>query len=168
MNDNTNINQSEDVMSPKLREVVDFFIMKSKEEGQPLTNKKLQKLIYYAQAWNLVFNGEKLFDESIEAWIHGPVIPPVYRAYKKYGAGAITEDVEFDKNLFTKDELSVLDDVWSAYGKFDGDYLEILTHSEDPWSSARGDAELHERSTSEIDPRSMKEFYAKKLDAVAA
>ena len=150
-------------MSPKLREVVDYFIVKSNETKRPLTNKKLQKLIYYAQAWNLALTGEKLFDEPIEAWIHGPVVPDVYKEYKKYGHGRIDEEAEFDSSKFTKKELKTLDEVWSTYGKFDGNYLEALAHSEGPWITARGDAEINDRLTEEITPESMKAFYSELL-----
>lgn len=128
----------------------------------PLTNKKLQKLLYYAQAWNLVLNGEKLFDESIEAWIHGPVIPIVYHKYKEYRRMPIHEEVTFDKNVFTKKEIKTLDEVWRVYGKFDGDYLEMLSHSEDPWIIARGKAEADEKTTEVIDLALMREFYTAK------
>lgn len=152
-------------MSPKLREVVDYFIVKSKETSRPLTNKKLQKLIYYAQAWNLAFTGKKLFDDPIEAWIHGPVVPEVYQAYRKYGKGAITEDATFDESLFTKEEIDTLNEVWDTYGKFDGNYLEALTHSEDPWINARGDAEVNDRLTEEIEPEAMRVFYCNLLSS---
>ena len=165
---NTEAIKEEEKMTPKLKEVVDFFIVKSAEEKIPLTNKKLQKLIYYAQAWNLVFNNKPLFDDTIEAWIHGPVVPSVYRIYKKYGREEITEKVSFDKKLFTKEELETLDEVWETYGKFDGDYLEILSHSEDPWSIARGDAELREKSSSEISQSIMKDYYSNKLKLAMA
>lgn len=155
---------SAEEMSKKLKEAVNFFICRSNEKGGklPLTNKKLQKLLYYTQAWNLVLNGEKLFEEDIEAWIHGPAIPIVYRTYKSYGRMPIMEEVRCDESVFTKNELKVLKEVWRVYGKFDGDYLEILSHSEDPWMIARGKAETNERLTEVIDPMIMKEFYAEK------
>ena len=77
------LGKREVIMSPKLRKTVDFFIVRSNESSRPLTNKKLQKLIYYAQAWNMAFNGEPIFEEKIEAWIHGPVVPEVYNEYKR-------------------------------------------------------------------------------------
>lgn len=159
-------NKGEETMSPKLQEVVDFFIVKSKKEGLPLTNKKLQKLIYYAQVWNLVFNDRRLFDDVIEAWIHGPVVPSVYRKYKKYGRMMIDEDAEFNDKIFDKKELDVLEEVWGIYGKFDGDYLEMLSHSEKPWSMARGDAEINEKATAIINIDLMKNYYKEKIKNV--
>lgn len=151
-------------MSSHLRAVIDYFIDRSnRTNGKlPLTNKKLQKLLYYAQAWNLALNRQKLFDEDIEAWIHGPVVPVAYHKYKTYGRMPICEEVNFDSSQFTHNELKTLDEVWRVYGKFDGNYLEMLSHSEDPWIVARGQAEASERTTVVIDPIIMREFYIKK------
>lgn len=153
-----------DNISDRLFEVVNYFICRSNETNgrQPLTNKKLQKLLYYAQAWNLVFNKEKLFEEDIEAWIHGPVIPVIYHRYKEYGRLPIRETRQFDESKFAKEELAVLNDVWKTYGKFDGNYLEVLSHSEDPWIIARGRAEADESCTTVIDPIIMQAYYTEK------
>ena len=52
------------------QEVADFFIKFSNEHGDNLTNLKLQKLLYFAQAWYLVFYKRPLFDNEIQAWVH--------------------------------------------------------------------------------------------------
>lgn len=56
----------------------------SLEPEPDLTNLKLQKLLYYAQAWHLVFRQEPLFTDRIEAWRHGPVVPSVFRQYRHF------------------------------------------------------------------------------------
>ena len=43
-----------------------------------MSHMKLQKLMYYAQAWSLVWDEEPLFPERIEAWVNGPVVRPLY------------------------------------------------------------------------------------------
>ena len=58
--------------------VADYFLYKANKEKKPITNKKLQKLVYYAQAWSLVLNNKKLFSEPIEAWVHGPAVRSLY------------------------------------------------------------------------------------------
>ena len=52
---------------------------------EPMTNKKLQKLCYYAKAWHLSLCDENIINEDFEAWIHGPVCPQLYQTYKGYG-----------------------------------------------------------------------------------
>lgn len=49
-----------------------------------ITNLKLQKLLYYSQAWHLAIYDEPLFQDRIEAWVHGPVVPSVFREYRSF------------------------------------------------------------------------------------
>lgn len=144
--------------------IADYFIWKSAQEGKPITNKKLQKLIYYAQAWHLVFNeGKPLFNEDIEAWVHGPVVRSVYQLFKKFGFNPIISKV--DKNPIEDiQEKELLDQVWKIYGTMDAEYLEMLTHREDPWQKARQGNESTERSSTVIDLGQMESFYRSKLN----
>ena len=63
---------------PSAQQIADYLIAFSHSVGDPISNLKLQKLLYYAQAWYLALHNEPLFPESIEAWVHGPAVPPVY------------------------------------------------------------------------------------------
>lgn len=128
-----------------------------------ITNKKLQKLVYYAQVWSIVLNKEKLFSERIEAWVHGPAIPVLYRKFRSFESNPIsldTSDVQFS---FTKKQAELLDSVWSVYGKYNASYLEELTHSELPWQEARKDLPASQASNNIIDLDLAKKFYAAKL-----
>jgi uncharacterized phage-associated protein len=60
-------------------EVADAVICLARARQIDITNLKLQKLLYYCQAWSLVFTGQALFAERIEAWVHGPVVPSIFR-----------------------------------------------------------------------------------------
>src|SRR5437016_8859052 len=64
------------------RKIADYLIAFAHRVGDPISNLKLQKLLYYAQAWYLALHNEPLFPESIEAWVHGPAVPPVYGKFK--------------------------------------------------------------------------------------
>lgn len=144
--------------------ITEYFIQKSYDEGRIITNKKLQKLLYYAQAWCLVLNDKKLFSERIEAWLHGPAVPYVYHQYKLFGFAPIKKDLNTD----LIDSISIgkkrfLDNVWKIYGKFDADYLEVLSHKEEPWQLARAGCGEFNPSNKEITPQSMKSFYSKML-----
>ena len=61
-----------------------FLAQASEDAGDLISNLKLQKLVYYAQGFHLALYDEPLFLEAIEAWTHGPVVPDLYRHYKKY------------------------------------------------------------------------------------
>ena|SRR5688572_2660851 len=143
-------------------EIATFFIHRSNSENKPITNKKLQKLVYYAQVWYLAFYNQKLFNERIEAWIHGPAISKLYTKYKDYMSVNIP-DVKVSKKL-TDTTIEFLEDVWSKYGKYDGEYLEQLTHNELPWQLARQKLDTNSRSTKEIDLILAKNFYAQLRD----
>lgn len=64
-------------------DVAKWFLSRvDRDSGDSITHLKLQKLVYYAQAWNLAHFGEPLFDEELKAWTHGPVAPSVWHEYK--------------------------------------------------------------------------------------
>lgn len=58
------------------------YILEKQPKKEPLTVWKLQKLLYYCQAWSLVWNEKPLFKEPIFAWASGPVVREVYEKYK--------------------------------------------------------------------------------------
>lgn len=149
-----------------VNDAVDFFLYKSTLDNNAnfsITPLKLQKLLYYAQAWNLAIKNRTLFDCKFQAWTHGPVIVNIYHQFKQYGYNQIRKNVcsipESIKN--NKEVLNVLNNVWDVYGKYNGKQLEILTHAEDPWKKARGQISPLEPSKEEIDENIMKEYYKK-------
>jgi len=148
----------------KVMIIADYFVYKNTQEQRGLTNKKLQKLLYYAQAWSLVINDVKLFDDNIEAWVHGPAVPSVYFSFKDYGFKEITKEVEPKEfSNLSKKEIELLDNIWDVYGKLDGNYLELLTHNEQPWQEARKELKEYENSHNTISLELMKSFYGKKI-----
>lgn len=155
-------------MKKKVFIVAKYFIWKNKKNHIGLTNKKLQKLLYYAQAWSLVRRNKKLFQEDIEAWIHGPAIPSVYSEFKKFGFKEIQVDVDEDEfSDLSESEKKILDSVWQVYGKYDADYLELLSHNEEPWIKARNGAPPYNASNSVIDTNVMKDFYGRQIRKAA-
>ena len=145
--------------------VAKYFLNSVEEEsGSVMTHLKLQKLCYYAQAWYLVFNeGVELFKEDFQAWAHGPACPELWHNYKDYGFTPIPRDEDFNSNLFKNEEMEILEEVWTAYGQFEPKYLELLTHQEEPWLSARGNAIAGERCTNVISKESMFNYYSRLL-----
>lgn len=146
-------------MTINVHSVADYFLsIVDKDSGSSITHLKLQKLVYYAQAWNLVFTGEPMFDEEIEAWIHGPVCPELYRRF----SGSGYRNLEKPDNVptgFNKEQLETLEAVWESYGQYDGKYLEQLTHQELPWIKAREGYEDAQHCTEKIDLDIMKDYY---------
>ena len=154
----------------KIIEVAKYFIKRSQDEvakdpSRKLDPLKLQKLLYYAKAWNLVLNkGRKVFPDDFQAWVHGPANPKVWSYYQGFDFSAkhpeITEE-QFEH--ITDEEKKVLDIVWHSYGKFDGKYLEMLTHAEEPWLNARRGLNQKDISQNIISDESMQSYYERRF-----
>jgi uncharacterized phage-associated protein len=152
--------QNIETASYTAKQIAEYFIAKACAEDGKMTQKKLQKMLYYAQSWFLVFEGEKLFDDKIEAWLHGPAIYAIYQEYKSFGFFHIKKEINNDLiSKLSNSTKKFLDDVWKIYGKYDADYLELLSHNEEPWQKAREGVGEFNASKNEISPASMKKFY---------
>ncbi|MCR9130317.1 MAG: DUF4065 domain-containing protein [Alphaproteobacteria bacterium] len=119
---------------------------------------KLQKLVYYSQAWHATWEDEKLFDAPIQAWANGPVCRDLYAIHR----GQFTvraENFGGDPNALTTDERESIDAVLEHYGRYSGQQLSDLTHAEDPWKCARKGVPEGARSENEITVASMAEYY---------
>lgn len=150
--------------------VAEYFIALSNETGNLISNLKLQKLVYYAQAWHLANFGMELFKEDFQAWVHGPAIPSLYGEYKSFGwKPIIREDLNSEefikiKTKFTEKTLSLLDLVVNEYFGLTAFELERLTHNEDPWISSRNGLAMDQPSEKIIEKELIKSYYSKFLD----
>ena len=113
-----------------------FLAQASEDAGDLISNLKLQKLVYYAQGFHLALYDEPLFPEAIEAWTHGPVVPDLYRHYKKYGAGAIPCPEYINFSIYDDETKSMLDEVYCVFGQFAAWKLRNMTQAEYPWKLA--------------------------------
>lgn len=120
--------------------------------GELLTNLKLQKLLYYQQGFHLAFFGTPLFEESVESWMYGPVVPSVYDEYSKYGSASLP--VTTQAITLTDDEERLFNEVFDAYREFSAIGLMNKTHSERPWI----ESVPHDRGTV-ITQDSMKAYF---------
>ncbi|MBK0009871.1 SocA family protein [Bacillus sp. S35] len=120
----------------ELNQVALYFRNRSLEGKEfSITHLKLQKLVYYAQAWSMAIYGERLIDSELEAWLHGPVSRELYSEYRDFGFQEIPPVDRLNFQINDQDS-DVLEGVWRLYGKYDGKYLETLTHQEAPWINA--------------------------------
>lgn len=144
-----------DLIPPSL--VSDFFICESRERGDLLTNLKLQKFLYYAQAWHLALKDNPLFAEDFQAWIHGPVLPSQYQRFRTFEWRPIF--TEINRPRLSPDLDSFLDEVVDVFGVETATALELMTHNELPWKEARQGLAPDQPSTEIIRKESMKKFY---------
>lgn len=129
------------------------------ERTGPIDTFKLEKLVYYCQAWHLVWEGQPLFRARIEAWANGPVVRKLYQEHR--GMYQVSSWPSGDPGRLTPREETTVDSVVDFYKKYSGWELAQLTHSERPWLEARERAGLApgERGAVEIPLDSMLEFY---------
>lgn len=120
--------------------IADFFLSRANPEvGDLLSNLKLQKLCYYGAGVMSAVRGDParpLFEERIEAWQHGPVVPALYGRFKIYGSGPIPYPEGFDEEAIAAKDRIVLDNVYDFYGQYSAWKLRNMTHDEAPWIEA--------------------------------
>jgi len=121
----------------KAKDIATYFLSLSEPDaGDVLTHLKLQKLCYYAQGFSIAINDTPLFDDPIEAWDHGPVVPSLYHEFKKYGSGALPVlQAEFGVN-YDDNTKELLNEIYNIYGQFSAWKLRNMTHEESPWIDA--------------------------------
>ena len=135
---------------------VDKYVLK---QLGSITTMKLQKLVYYCQAWSLGWDGKPLFGENFEAWANGPVCPELF--HKHQGMFVVDEKLfaELPDCKFSKDELETLKAVLDYYGDKDSQWLSELTHKEAPWKEARVGVPVGASCSNIISKESMQQYY---------
>lgn len=129
-----------------------------------LTNMRVQKLLYYCQGWHLAETGSPLFDESIEAWVHGPVVRGVYGQLRPYGANVIDpKDLGGYEADPTDAEERFIVSVWNTYKDYSTTSLRDMTHRETPWRTARRGIADDAPSEAEIGHESMAAYFLPRL-----
>jgi len=152
----TGTKQMADIIAPAT--LSDFLLVESRERGDILTNLKLQKLLYYAQAWYLALKDRPLFQEDMQAWVHGPVLPSQYHRFKDFQWKPIVQDVARPAITVAGVEAH-LNEVIDVFGTETAVALELMTHRERPWIEARGDIPMDAPSTAIIDKTVMRDYY---------
>lgn len=158
-----------------INDIADYVILMCNENGVDISPLKLQKLLYYIQAWHMVyFNKAMIFEELPQAWVNGPVYPSVYQRFKhipRYttitldNANILSSLQQKAKELdLSKDQYDFIDSIFQFYGVMDHDRLVFLTHSEMPWSEKRVGLMPFEQSSAELSPYSMYEYYKARME----
>ena len=119
---------------------------------------KLQKLVYYSQAWSLVWDDRPLFPERVEAWANGPVVRDLYEAHR--GLFDLRDWPKGDPAALDAAARETVDAVLGYYAGRNAQWLSDLTHREDPWRLARAGLAEGERGNREISLASMMEYYS--------
>lgn len=128
-----------------------------KKQG-PMTAMKLQKLVYYSQAWSIVWDEKPIFNEKIEAWALGPVVRELYELHK--GAFDLSSIKTGNPNSLTAAQKETIDAVLLAYGDKTAQWLSDLAHYEKPWNEARQGISDGASCSNEITLASIHEYYS--------
>ncbi|MFW1755756.1 MULTISPECIES: Panacea domain-containing protein [Acinetobacter] len=149
-------------MSIKALDVANYILwLDNRYEGsEGITPLKLQKLVYYCQGFHLAMFDEVLFPEKIEAWMHGPVVPALYRHFKESGNGIVEAPKTINDSCFSQDQKELLDDVLDTYGQFSAWRLRNMTHEESPWKNVYAPGENNEILESD-----MKSYFDTQLES---
>ena len=141
------------------KDIAKWFIKKNNVpatlyDAEDISNLKLQKLLYYAQGIYMAMTGDKLFNDDIVAWEHGPVIANVYHEYSKYGRNGIPfNESRQPLEKYTDKENNILEQVYDYFGQYSAWKLRDMTHKEKPWlSTTKNDV---------ISPAVIKEYFSK-------
>lgn len=124
------INNSDDIYNAM--DIAAYVINKSIDNNHPVSNLKLQKLLYYIQAASLVCRNKELFKDDILAWQYGPVVERVYNEYKYYSRYNILDKVNCNVEI-DNESTEIIDRVLDAKANFTAYSLVDATHKEKPW-----------------------------------
>ena len=136
-----------------------------------MSHLKLQKLLYYVQAFHLAYFNSPLIDDEFEAWLHGPVSKKVFDQLRDFSL--LYNDIEFKGNpesikaaighQLSTEQIELINDVLSEYATLSGTQLENLTHSEAPWIEARKGCSFGDACREIISKDFMADYYKAQL-----
>ena len=151
------------VSKAKITDIADWFILKGR-----MSNKRVQKLCYYAEAWCQVLYGQSITEDAeFQAWVHGPVSPALHEKFRDCGwrefklASPKETSNHLDKML-CEEQTEVLESVWETYGEYGADELEMLTHKETPWLEKRKGLGKFESGNRVISKETMRQYYSER------
>lgn len=122
-------------MYPAL-EVARYVIWYCQQMNYIVSNLKLQKILYFLQAEFLVVRNSPCFNETIEAWTFGPVVPEVYKEYKMFGNAHIPCADSADDFNIEECDRDLINGIIDTCSRYTASQLVDLTHSQSPWINA--------------------------------
>ena len=147
--------------------LANFFINKSQKDGVPITNLKLQKLMFIGYGWVTALTSPKLIgEEKFQAWQNGPVLPSIYHQMKRFGGNDlkeyaveyyIEEDLVYIPKIKENEILGILDKIWGIYMKFTSkDLIDLISQDDAPWMNT---IKNHTHNSKEISNESIEKYY---------
>jgi uncharacterized phage-associated protein len=140
-------------------DVAKYLLVKAHHDGELITNLKMQKLLYYAQAWHLVNFKTPLFCDTIQAWKYGPIVENAYHRFKKFRYSPIVcKDAEGVIAKIPVKTQKYLDAFYVAYINYSASDLTQMSHNDEPWKNSVG------KSDCTIPNKTILEYYTEKYE----
>ncbi len=146
--------------------IIGYILARFIPHDKGINHLKLQKLLYYTQAWYLAFYEKPIFKDNFQAWVHGPVQKEVYdklgkQSYDENISLELINENNIDLDVELDSELAVhVNKILDGYGKYEGWELELMTHDEAPWRTARRGYAIDENCDKIITHKSMQYYYS--------
>lgn len=137
-------------------EVAKYIIWYCTKENHIVSNLKLQKILYFVQAEFLVARNTPCFNEKIEAWTFGPVVPDVYYKYRAFGNAHIPCVDMTDSYNITHEDRLLINGIVDACAPYTAPQLTEITRNQSPWLKA-----YHTNKSCIISETSIHEFFKK-------
>lgn len=113
----------------KAIEIAEYMVSICVEDKKPISNLQLQKILYYVQKCYLKKDrNSPAFDDSIEAWQFGPVVPAVYYRFSGFGAMPITFKYPYTEFDISQEDLAIIRDITESKRECDPWELVGETH----------------------------------------
>ena len=124
--------------------IAKYILAKRTNEGNPISNLQLQKILYYCQGYFIKFFNQLLFEEPICKWTYGPVVPETYYIYNIYGSHKICESGKgFNSSLsLPRKWENCLQHVVDRCVNLPIKTLVCKTRQETPWQNAETGKEI--------------------------
>lgn len=144
------------------KNVARWFVNRAdRSSGDVITQLKVQKLVYYTEAWHLAYFDRPILSDEFQAWAHGPVVRSLYLKYKNFSWDGLPVEKGALPSQITQE---LLEAVYESYGQFSAKKLEAMTHSERPWLEARNGLPPEAKSDTVISKLTMRNFYASRIE----
>lgn len=126
-------------MAHDARSLANEIIKRTLADGGEITHLKVQKLVYYCEAWMLAIHGRSIIRQDVQAWQYGPVIDDLYYSLRHHKKAPITELIARASNVeLDNDESDIVSRVYTQYGAKSAYNLSAMSHLKDsPWDITR-------------------------------
>lgn len=117
--------------------VARYIIERCNSQNRTISNLKLQKILYFVQAEFLAVKNQPCFNDEIEAWDFGPVVPAVYQQYKIFGSSNIPVFGRLVNPVVIRDnDQELINRIVDECARYSASALVEITHNQSPWIDA--------------------------------